>query len=227
MISNIISICVQYFDFLRILVKTTFRVWLFARIEHNWYHMTSRPETVKPGESDDSKVNELLHEAENDWYGDTAFFGAMAHQPDLFKQIVSLFREFSQSEYIDPETFELVRLKIAEAHQCAYCSTVRTQEVREEVAPKEEAIFGDIDADALTQREYLAVYLAEQLSETPHQITDEFFGDLREVYSETEIIELLLFISIEIGLDRFCIALELDTADTSSYPDDLAYPYER
>jgi alkylhydroperoxidase family enzyme len=189
--------------------------------------MTSRPETVKPGETDDSKVDELLHEAENNWYGDTAFFGAMAHQPDLFKQIVSLLRDFSQSEHIDSATFELMRLKIAEAHQCAYCSTVRTQEVREEVAPKEEAIFGNIDADNLTQREYLAVHLAEQLSETPHQITDEFFGNLREVYSETEISELLLFASIEIGLDRFCIALKLDTADTSSYPGDLVYSYEQ
>ena len=97
--------------------------------------------------------------------------------------------------------------------------------MREEVAPREEAIFGDIDADTLTQREYLAVSLAEQLSETPHQITDEFFRDLREVYSEIEIIELLLFVSIEIGLDRFCIALELDTTDASSYPNDLTYPY--
>lgn len=189
--------------------------------------MTSRIETVKPGESGDSEVNELLHEAEKDWYGDTAFFGAMAHQPDLFKQTVSLLRRFSQSEHIDPETFELMRLKIAEAHQCAYCSTVRTQEVREEVAPKEEAILGEIDPDTLTQREFLAIHLAEQLSETPHRITDEFFGDLREVYSEMEIIELLLFTSIEVGLDRFCIALELDTADSSSYPDGLIYPYER
>jgi len=187
--------------------------------------MTSRPETVKPGESDDSEVNELLHEAETDWYGDAAFFGAMAHHSALFKQIVPLLREFAQSGHIDSDTLELVRLKIAEAHQCSYCSTVRTQNVREEVAPKEEAIFGDIDADTLTQREYLAVSLAEQLSETPHQITDEFFGNLREVYSEIETIELLLFVSIEIGLDRFCIALELDTTDASSYPNDLTYPY--
>ena len=63
--------------------------------------MTSRPETVKPGESDDSEVNELLHEAETDWYGDAAFFGAMAHHSALFKQIVPLLREFAQSEHID------------------------------------------------------------------------------------------------------------------------------
>jgi alkylhydroperoxidase family enzyme len=186
--------------------------------------MTSRPEIVKSGESDDNEVNKLLHGTEEGWYGDAAFFGAMAHQPDLFKQIVSLFEGFSESEQIDPETFELLRLKIADTHQCTYCSTVRTLEVREEVAPKEEAIFGEVDADALTRREYLAVRLAEQLSEDPHRITDEFFEDLYEVYSEEEIIELLLFASIEVGLDRFCISLELDTTDASSYPDDLDYP---
>lgn len=186
----------------------------------------SRPNIVHPGESDDAEVNELLREAEQGWYGDTAFFGAMAHQPALFKRITELFSEFARNGYIDEEIFELVRLKVAEAHQCAYCATVRTQDVREEVAPKEEAVFGEVDADALTRREYLAVRLAEQLSTDPHRMTDECFEGLGEVYSDAEIIELLLFTTIEIGLDRFCIALELDTTERSPYPSGLEYPFE-
>lgn len=189
--------------------------------------MSSRPDPVEPGGSDDEDVNELLQEAEEGWYGDAAFFGAMARQPALFKRVVALFEEFPQGDQIDLETLELMRLKVAERHQCAYCATVRTEDVREEVAPKEAAIFGDeIDADALTRREYLAVRLAEQLSEDPHRLRDAFFEDLREVYSPEEIIELLLFASIEVGLDRFCIALELDTTERSRYPTGLEYPLE-
>lgn len=186
----------------------------------------ARPDIVHPGESDDAEVNELLREAEEGWYGDAAFFGAMARRPALVKRIVALFEEFPQSERIDAETLELMRLKVAEVHQCAYCATVRTQDLREDVGPKEEAIFGEVDADVLTQREYLAVRLAEQLSTDSHRITDEFFDDLGDVYSEAGIVELLLFASLEVGLDRFCIALELDTTERSPYPTGLEYPLE-
>lgn len=188
--------------------------------------MSSRPSIVEPGESTDESINKLLYESEEDWYGDAAFFGAMAHQPILLKRIVALFDAFSQGEHIDAEILELMRLKVAETHQCAYCATVRTQDVRDEVAPKEASVFGEVDTDALTRREYLSVRLAEQLSADPHRITDAFFEELGEVYSDREIIELLLFASIEVGLDRFCIALELDTTERSSYPTGLAYPFE-
>lgn len=186
----------------------------------------ARPEIVEHGEADDERTNRLLAEAHEGWYGDAAFFGAMAHQPELLRRIVDLFEAFPQGEGVRSETLELMRLKIAETHQCAYCATVRTKDVRDAVAPKEDAVFGEIDADALRREEYLAVRLAEQLSADPHRITDDLFADLREEYTESEVVELLLFASLEVGLDRFCIALELDTTEESSYPSDLEYPLE-
>lgn len=127
---------------------------------------------------------------------------------------------------MDADLLELMRLKVAEVHQCAYCATVRTLEVRDTAEPKEDAVFGDIDADELTRREYLAVSLAEQFSEDPHRITDDLFEELQDVFTDAEIIELLLFASLEVGLDRFCIALELQPTDDSAYPGDVTYPME-
>lgn len=78
---------------------------------------------------------------------------------DVFNRIV-VFEAFPTSDGLDPELIELVRLKVADTRQCAYCATVRTEEVRDDVAPKERAIFGDeIDPEALTDGEYLAVRL--------------------------------------------------------------------
>lgn len=188
--------------------------------------MPARPDTIRPEEAEDHTVRDRLDEAEEGWYGDAAFFGAMAHCPEIFESIVTTFESFGQGEHIDADLLELMRLKIAEVHQCAYCATVRTLDVRDSVKPKEDAIFGDIDEAALTRREYLAVTLAEQLSEDPHRMTDEFFIDLQDVFAEAEIIELLLFGSLEVGLDRFCIALELQPTDDSAYPDEVDYPVE-
>lgn len=188
--------------------------------------MPSRIEHVRPGDAADETVNDLLREAEEGWYGDAAFFGAMAHQPTLFKRMVSVLETFPQSGQLSPQTLELVRLKIAEVHQCAYCATVRTEAVETDVAPKEEAVFGVVDGDQLSTREAVAVRLGEQLSRDPQKLTDEFFDELRGVYDDAALVELLLFVSLEIALDRFCIALTLDTTDESRYPSGLEYPFE-
>ena len=189
--------------------------------------MTSRIDVLEPGQSDDPEVDEFLAASESEWYGDSAFFGAMAHEPELFKRIVSVFEAFPRSDRIDPTTLELMRLKIATHNQCAYCSTVRTQAVEEEVAEKEAAVFGDtIDADLLTREEELAVRLAAGMAGDPHEFTDGFFEDLGEVYTDAEISELLVFAGLEVGLDRFCIALTLDTTEESDYPTNLDYPAE-
>lgn len=190
--------------------------------------MSSRIEILTAGDADDEEVNEFLREAETDWYEDAAFFGAMAHRPELLKRFVSAFRAFAESERIDDSTLELMRLRVAEAHECAYCATVRTEDVRENVAPKEAAVFGDeIDTERLTDREALAVQLADALSADPHGITDAFVDELKAEFSDAELVELLLFASLEVGLDRFTIALTLDTAEESAYPSGLTYPFDR
>lgn len=188
--------------------------------------MSSRPTALDSDEVDDREAAELIEDAESGWYGDSAFFGAMAHCPEIFKNIVTAFESFGQRANIDTGLLELMRLKVAESHQCAYCATVRTLDVRDEVAPKEDAVFGTVDEDELTAREFLAVSLAEALSNDPHRISDEFFTELQREFTADEIIELLLFGSLEVGLDRFCIALELQTTDESAYPDDIEYPLE-
>lgn len=185
----------------------------------------SRIPPLAPGDTE-GQVDELLRETAG-WYGDTAYFGVIAHRPALLERLVALFEEFPESEHIEPSLLELVRLKVAQDHQCAYCGTVRTQDVRDDVAPKEQALFaGDLDSDVFTRREQLAVDLADRLSEDPLSIDEAFFTNLGDAFTDEEIVELLLFAALEVGLDRFCIALRLDTTGASSYPTNLEYPRE-
>jgi len=62
------------------------------------------------------------------------------------------------------------------------------------------------------------------MADDPHEFNDGFFEELRDVYSEAAISELLVFAGIEVGLDRFCIALTLDTTKESEYTTDPEYP---
>lgn len=187
----------------------------------------SRIQPLASDEAPDTEVQHRLATAEDGWYGDGAFFGAMAHAPVVFTHLYDTLDAFPSDEHITPELLELMRLRIATVHECGYCATVRTVDVSDEVADREDAVLGDaIDADQLTHHEELAITLADHVASNPHRMTDGFVGALREAFGKAATIELLLFASLEVGLDRFCIALELDTTDTSAYLSDLDYPHE-
>ena len=166
--------------------------------------------------------------AEEGWYGDSAFFGAMAHAPASFVRVYDALATFPQQDGLTLELLELMRLRIARVHECAYCATVRTLDVREAIAEREVSVMGEsIDPSLLSHSEELAVRLADYLASDPHRMTDEFVHELRETFGDAAVIELVLFAALEVGLDRFCIALELDTRPGSPYPSALEYPYKR
>ena len=188
--------------------------------------MTSRIKPLKPGESGDAEVNKLLQDAVDGWWNDSAMFGVIGRQPDLLKTIVPVFAAFFVAGRIEPHIFELMRLKTGEINQCAYCATVRAAGIRDAVAPKEPAIFGDIDAGKLTRREELAVRLAEQMAGDPNFIPDTFFDQLREEFTDDEIVELVFGCSVFNFANKFNITMRLDSTEESRYPKGLRYPLE-
>ena len=179
---------------------------------------------LKPGESSDPEVNVLLQQAVEGWWNDSAMFGVMGHQPDLVKTIVPVFAAFFIAGRLPPHMFELMRLKTGEINQCTYCATVRAGGVRDEVAPKEEAIFGDIDEAKLTRREFLGVRLAEYMAGDPNFIPDAFYDELKAEFSKEEIVELIFACSVFNFGNKFNITMRLDATEESKYPTGMSYP---
>lgn len=186
--------------------------------------MSSVVRPLSPGESPDPEVNKLLDAAREGWWNDSAMFGVIARQPDLLKRIVPVFEAFFMAGRFPPHLFELMRLKTGEINRCAYCATVRVGGIRDQVAPKEAAIFGEPDAKALTRREYLGVKLAEYMAGDPNYIPDSFYGELKGEFSEAEIVELTFACSIFNFGNKFNITTRLDTTEESQYPKGMVYP---
>jgi alkylhydroperoxidase family enzyme len=102
--------------------------------------------------------------------------------------------------------------------------TVRTAAVRSDVSEKEQAFLGEtIDESKLTKREALAVRLADKIARDPHEVTTPFFNQLREHFTEQEIVELVFACGIFNWGNKFNITMQLDTAPESEYEHDLAY----
>ena len=82
-------------------------------------HAMSRIQPLGSDDAPDEEVQQRLATAEDGWYGDAAFFGAMAHAPVLFTRLYDTLDAFSSGEHITPELLELMRLRIATVHECA------------------------------------------------------------------------------------------------------------
>lgn len=184
----------------------------------------SRFKALKPGESPDPKVNELLDGAKNGWWKDTSMFGTIARQPSLLKTIVPVFEAFFGGGRIPAHLLEMMRLKTGEINDCTYCKEVRCEATRDAIKDKESAIFGKVDFDRLPLKEALAVQLAEYIAGDPNYIPNGFFERLAGVYSEEEVIELVFACSIFNWGNKFNITMQIDGSDESTYTKGMVYP---
>ena len=96
------------------------------------------------------------------------------------------------------------------------------------VGPKEEALFQHQPqpSDSLTEREALAVSLAERMALDPHTVTDSFFSSLRGTFTEEEIVELVYACSIFNWGNKFNITMQLDSSPDSAYETGMEYRQE-
>lgn len=82
--------------------------------------MPSRVTPIKPGESSDPKVNEILESARSGWWADTSMFGVIGRRPEFLKTIVTVFESFFGHGKVEPHIHELMRLKTGQINDCQY-----------------------------------------------------------------------------------------------------------
>ena len=92
----------------------------------------------------------------------------------------------------------------------------------EQVKPKESAI-GVRDISRMTRPEALAIELIDRMVADPHAVTDQFFAQLKQTFSEEELIELVFAGALFIWGNHFNITMRVDTDRESAYPHNLVY----
>ena len=107
---------------------------------------------------------------------------------------------------------EMCRIKISVAHQCGYCSTVRSHVAKAEGLTEE--MIGDLFAyqtsKHFTPREKAALRYADLFKQGEHAIdSDEVYTDLAKHFSDEEIIELGLLCAQTDGVGKFVKSLNV------------------
>jgi len=109
---------------------------------------------------------------------------------------------------------ELCRVKIAFDHACGYCSTVRSAAAKEAGLTEEkiQEVWDFENSQILSEREKLALRFAHYLK---HDIAkadnDAFYAELKEHFSESEIVELGLWCAENVGAGSFVRTLNIIT----------------
>jgi len=80
-----------------------------------------------------------------------------------------------------------------------------------------------IDTGKLTKREALAIELIDRMVADPHTVTDAFFAQLKQAFTEDELIELIFAGALFIWGNHFNITMRVDTDTESAYAHNLAY----
>lgn len=107
---------------------------------------------------------------------------------------------------------ELCRIKISIAHQCGYCSTVRSNVAKTEGLT--EAMINDLSdyagSEYFSAREKAALQYAELFKQGEHAIdSDQIYADLAKHFTDEEIIELGLFCAEVDGVGKFVKSLNV------------------
>jgi AhpD family alkylhydroperoxidase len=107
---------------------------------------------------------------------------------------------------------EMCRIKISVAHQCGYCSTVRSNVAKAEGLTEDmiNDLFSYQGSRHFTAREKAALHYAELFKQGEHAIDkDEVYQELARHFSDEEIIELGLFCAEVDGVGKFVKSLNV------------------
>ncbi len=107
---------------------------------------------------------------------------------------------------------EMCRIKISVAHNCGYCSTVRSNVAIEE-GLTEELVLETMEyqnSDKLSDREKAALHYAELFKQGDGCIdSDDVYDELRQHFSDEEIVELGLFCAEVDGVGKFARSMNI------------------
>jgi alkylhydroperoxidase family enzyme len=119
----------------------------------------------------------------------------------------------SQKLMLTPRVREAARMKIATINQCHVCLSHRVPEYG--IAGVTEELYAHVDDPShpeYSRRESLAIEYADRYGRSHLSIDEAFFATLRAEFSDPELAELTLLLSIWLGLGRMVRTLDLDHA---------------
>ncbi|MEM7016297.1 MAG: carboxymuconolactone decarboxylase family protein [Pseudomonadota bacterium] len=127
-----------------------------------------------------------------------------AHCPELATGLSQFGGALKLSRSLPDRMVELVRLRVAFHNQCRSCMAIRYTDAVDDGVTEDLvcSLEKPTEADDLTEAEKAAIAYADKFATNHLAIGDEDYGNLRQYFSEAEIVELGMTVGFFVGFGR-------------------------
>ncbi len=139
-------------------------------------------------------------------------FRTMAHRPEIFQTIIAHMEAVLNTGTLPKALKELVIVRTSQLNRTPYCLASHSAICRKLGWTDEqlEAMESSLEVGGFSEREQVAIRLAEVMTLNAHGYTAEDFVRLRSFYTEGEVVELMAAIGLFNYFNRFNDLLEME-----------------
>jgi len=135
-----------------------------------------------------------------------------AAAPDVMTAMIGLetylARQSRREDGVDKPLMELVKIRVSQINQCAYCLDMHTKDARAlgETEQRIYALSAWRETPFFTDRERAALAWAEANTLSPQGVSQQLFEEVREYFSEAQLANLTLAIATINAWNRFGVS---------------------
>jgi alkylhydroperoxidase family enzyme len=156
-----------------------------------------------PADIADEQCREWLENAIAAGKPGPEFQAIRAHSPGVMRSFTETRQWVYHQGVLDFALKELVRAYIALSGDCAYCSNQGVARALNADSDQRSALLNHENSEAYSPREKLAFRFADAIMWDPSTADDAMWKELREEFTEEEIVELGYWIGFTFGGQRF------------------------
>ena len=135
-----------------------------------------------------------------------------AAAPDVMTAMIGLetylARQSRREDGVDKPLMELVKIRVSQINQCAYCLDMHTKDARAlgETEQRIYALSAWRETPFFTDRERVALAWAEANTLLPQGVSQQLFEEVRKHFSEAQLTNLTLAIATINAWNRFGVS---------------------
>ena len=145
-------------------------------------------------------------------------FRTVAHRPEIFQTMIAHFEAVLHTGTLPLKLKELAIVRTSQLNQCSYCLASHSR-ICKKLGWSEDQLVNLADyaeRTDFTHQEKVALQLAEWMTRNEGPLSDEQWQQVRDVYSEGEIVELMAAIGLFNYFNRFNNLLDMEPTGPAS-----------
>lgn len=143
---------------------------------------------------------------------DPDFTSALAHTPDLAMAFFSLYGTLWSHGIVSQTVKETVRMRNARVTDCGFCKNVRFAAAREEGLTEDQVCLIDdgYGGSSLSDAQKAALRFTDAYLSNPSAVPSGVKDEMARHFSEPEIVEITLALSMFMGMAKVLISLGME-----------------